>query len=211
MRVSYATDADGAANGQPFEHDVITSRDLWARFWVRVPTNFDFTDRAGSQHKWAYFKQDAYSNSGEGSTVWINTYGPNASGHASVDLPYRSGSSGVQDAYAVTGTRPNLFHAVDDRGRWMRLILKIRLNSSPGANDGELALYRAWEGGSTLDVLINATGLNLHRSTVVGKEGFTGGYIMNAREGIAAERQDYLIDVVELADTPLVPAGTEGI
>lgn len=210
MRVSYAADANGTANGQPFEHDTIASRDLWVRFWVRVPTNFAFTDDNNSQHKWAYFKQDAYSNSGEGSTVWINTYS-SSSGHATVDLPYRAGSSGVQDAYAVSGSRPNLFHSVDDRGRWMRLILKIRLNSAPGANDGELALYRVWEGSSTLDVLITATGLNLYRSTVVGKEGFTGGYIMNAREGVAAERQDYLIDVLEMADTPLVPAGTEGL
>lgn len=208
MRVSCAAESGGTQNSeQNASFSPIAARDTWVRHWFRVPTNYaPTTDHINSQHKIFVLFQDGYSNGGIGSTVFMNIY--RSGDFMASGLLQRQGTSGVAGG---VGPLTNLFHATNDRGRWMQHVHLVRLESSPGAGDGEQKFWSRFEDESDFTLQNSATGLNLARSTVSGQEGFQNIRYLSAREGNSAERQDFQFDVLELANTPLVPAGTEGL
>lgn len=208
MRVSCAAESSGTQNSeQNASFDPVSSRDIWVRHWFRIPTNYaPTTDHINSQHKIFVLFQDGYSSGGVGSTVFMNIY--RSGSFMASGLLQREGTSGVAGG---VGPLSNLFHSTNDRGRWMQHVHLVRLESSPGAADGEQKFWSRFEDEENFTLQNSATGLALVRSTVSGEEGFSRIRYLSAREGNAAERQDFQFDVLEIADTPLVPAGTEGL
>lgn len=208
MRVSCDAESSGTQNSeQNASFDPVSSRDIWVRHWFRIPTNYaPTTDHINSQHKIFVLFQDGYSSGGVGSTVFMNIY--RSGSFMASGLLQREGTSGVAGG---VGPLSNLFHATNDRGRWMQHVHLVRLESSPGAGDGEQKFWARFNGDESFTLQNSATGLDLVRSTVSGQEGFQNIRYLSAREGNSAERQDFQFDVLEIADMPLVPAGTEGL
>lgn len=209
MRVRLGTQTGTSNPEQNAEFDVIPGRDVWHRYWMRIPTNYaPTTNHINSQHKLFVIFQDAYSNDGDGSTCWMNIYYESATGYMRSAIIHSNGgfTNGGGPSEKV-----DLFHSVNDRGRWMQFVFLHRLESSPGASDGEQRFWVRFHGESAFRLQNARAGITLKRSTIAGLEGWRRCRFSSAREGDSSISQDLLFDVIEVADQPLVPAGTEGL
>lgn len=201
LRVSANSQVSSSNPEQNIAFDTLGGRDLWVRYWMRVPTNYEPTyNHLNSQHKIFVAFQDGYSQNGTGSTVWVNIRKNGDS--MQVTSTIREGTSGVGAGH-VYGA--NLFHSINDQGRWMQLVHQCRLESSPGANDGEVRTWRRWSGDTSYELIMQRQGLPLARSTTTGQTGWRWMRLLSAREGDRDEREDYLFDILEVASTPLAP------
>jgi hypothetical protein len=209
MLVSAAAQTGTGNAEQNALSDTLPARDTWVRYWMRIPTNYaPTTNHSTSQHKIFVLFQDAYEFSGDGSTCFMNFYYNSATGHmASGILHSDGGGTGGGGVSAKT----QLFHATNDRGKWLQFVLLHRMESSPGASDGAHKFWSRFKEDDSFTLQNARTGITLKRSTVAGAEGWRRWRFLSAREGDAAERQDFLFDEIEVSDQPLVPAGTEGL
>jgi hypothetical protein len=209
LRVSCAAQTGTGNAEQNALSDTLPARDTWVRYWMRVPTNYaPTTNHLTSQHKIFVLFQDAYEFSGNGSTCYMNIYLNSSTGYMTSGILHSDGNG---TGGGGVSAKTQLFHPTNDRGRWMQFVLLHRMESSPGASDGEHKFWSRFEGDASFALQNSRTGITLKRSTVAGKEGFRQFRFLSAREGNAATRQDFLFDEIEICNQPLVPAGTEGL
>lgn len=172
---------------------------IWMSFWLRVPTNYAHPKVKGASDNQKLFTlwMDGYSNKGEGSTVGMEFRG---SGRGSSYF-YGKVSPG---GYTVTGIdqgRTQFIRIPNDRGRWMHLVVHVASETSTGANDGLMEVWRKWEGDSEYTKTHDLTNQKIRLSS--GVKGFTHGYLMGWANAAYPVDTEFLIDDFELATTPL--------
>lgn len=191
MRFRYA--AGEAMSEQRFDLGT-PMKDVWIRFWVRVPTNFSFGP-TGNPNKFFALWTDKYS-SGDGSTVWLCMQSSNNSG---AGLWFSSTPGNGKGSSAAKQTKP--FITTADRGRWMHIVFHVKTESSSGAGDGVIQTYRRWDGDSAYTKLHEAFNLPI-KVPSSGPNGFKAGYLLGWANAAYKENTEWLIDDFTLSDSP---------
>lgn len=172
-------------------------------FWIRVPVNFD---KQGANNKLLRIWMDARSSSGDGATVGMSYRG---TGGAVLELETNEGDFG--SVGSPFDTVPWI-SVPDDRGRWMRMVFGAKAESSPGAADGWMKVWRRWEDESAFSLLINGPDLSLKLpDDPTAPQGWVKSEMMGYNNGAFPVDTEFLLDGIRLSPTPLVPAGTEGL
>ena len=183
------------ASQQDFSHSTVS--ELWVSWWLRVPDNYSHgisvggvDNRAASNNKLGYFWMDDYSFHGDGSTVGIEMRPDGVDGSSYWYLKLSPGS------YNVTGGdmgSSRFITVPDDRGRWMQIILNVKPETSAGASDGRMRLWRKWDGESSFTKVYDFTSQPV-RLPAAGPAGFANGYLMGWADGRYAATTDFYID-----------------
>lgn len=176
--------------------------ELYIRWWLKVPDNFIHAIQplaSGDNNKLFFIWMDKYSGEGTGASVgW--EYWSDGAGGSQLAVHHTVGNK--------TGAGPHLgysqFISVPaDRGRWMKLIARVKMSSGRTISDGEIRLWRQWAGDPAPTLMHNESGVLLPSPVAPATEtGFTHGYIMGwANTGFAADTR-FLVDEIEFSATP---------
>ncbi|MCW8193287.1 hypothetical protein F6455_00615 [Proteobacteria bacterium 005FR1] len=174
--------------------------ELWFRYWVKVPANWEHGS-GNTNNKFFAIWMDEYER--KGATGVIQT---RDSGGHSVISPYVR-TRGNQHLGEETGNM--LIDISKDRGRWMQVVIHVKMASAAGSPDGVFELYRRWEGEQNFETIFSKSDWdNFH---VGGNKGFSHGYLMgwaNATQPSASEWliDDFLVSEKNLLNTDSVPA-----
>lgn len=173
--------------------------EIWMSFWLRVPTNYAHPKVKGASDNQKLFTvwMDGYSNKGEGSTVGMEFRG---SGGGS---SYFYGKVSRGD-YHVAGSDQGRFQFIqipNDLGRWMHLVVHVASETSTGAKDGVMEVWRKWEGDSSYIKTHDLKSQPIKLSSSV--NGFSRGYLMGWANAPYPIDTEFLIDNFELSTLPL--------
>lgn len=203
MRFRYSASNDWHAE-QDFEFTAAPATDMWMSFDLRVPTNFNHGEfRTGLSGNNKLFR------------MYQGAYGTNPS--AFIGMEFRPNGSGGSVWYAMAASAPGGIGPVSanepfitspsDQGRWMRIWVHCRLNSSPGVPDAILEGWRAWIDAGTVGTPVkhfNVTGLDLPVNTDGGPAGLAHGYLMGYANSAYAEDTEFLMDNVVIGTEALL-------
>lgn len=173
--------------------------EIWMGFWLRVPLNYSHPTVEGASDNQKLFAlwMDDYSSRGEGSTVSMEFRG---SGGGSSYF-YGKVSSG---GYTVTGSDLSPAPFIDvprDRGRWMHLVVHVTSESSAGAKNGTMEVWRRWDSESDYTKTHDLNGQPIRLSSTV--RGFAAGYLLGWANAAYPVATEFLLDDFELGTSPL--------
>ncbi len=143
---------------------------------------------------------DGYSGAGDGSTVWLGFHPTGDGTDSTLAVTYSLGGYTSSIAYQQDTF---FIDSSEDRGRWMRVVFRVRAESSDGASDGVLETWRRWEDEATYTKLHEVLDIPL-RVAAAGPHGFKAGYLMGWANGHYEESTDWLLDLFEISDEPLI-------
>ena len=176
-------------------------RDLWMRFWLRVPDNYiheavDPYNAPNSKGLSIWPNQYDTVSSGEPTFIW--GWWPTPGGSTEFTLGGLASGGHAGDVYASEmGIR-----VPEDRGRWMQVVFHLRYNSSPGVPDGRAAMWRRWEGEGSFTLLAERT-INYEVPTA-GNDGWTNGYLLGYANGGYAADTEFLMDDFTVSTSSLL-------
>lgn len=189
-------------------------KDVWIRFWTRVPTNFS---HGSANNKFFALWMDGYSSKGDGPTVVWESWG-DGSGGSKLAVHYSEG------AYVGAGshiqTKP--FVAVPgDRGKWMQVVMHVKaasvrttpinVSSYPYLkSDGVVELWRRWQGQATFEKLHEVTSANI-APPAAGPAGWSFGYFMGWANSAYTADTEWLVDLVEMSAQSLLDTGATAV
>jgi hypothetical protein len=162
--------------------------DLWVGYWMRVPNNWTHgewnSQSNGNNNKFFAIWMDEYEKIGP--TGVIQTRGENGDTRMS---PYIRNSA---NRHPGETAGPIFIDSSRDRGRWMQVIIHMKMASSQDAHDGKFELYRRWEDESNFEqVFAFDKWDNYH---VGGNRGFAHGYLLGWYNAVQPEATDWLMD-----------------
>lgn len=175
--------------------------EIYIRWWLRVPTNFIHEQQPSApndNNKLFFIWMDGYSGAGTGASVGWEYWSDGSSG-SQLAVHHTIGNN--------TGAGPHLgytpFISVPaDRGRWMKLIMRVKMSSGRTVSDGEIQMWRQWQDEATPTLKHNEIGVLLPSPSSGPITSFHSGYFLGAcNTGFAADT-DFLIDDVEFSVTP---------
>ena len=172
-------------------------RNLWIRFWARVPVNFSHNSSSPSNSKFFAIWMDDYSTKGDGSTVIWEFWNNRADGS---NLTIHYNETGGRDTRHEQSTA--FIKVPDDRGRWMQVVIHVKAATSASANDGSAALWRRWGNEADFTQFHNKTGMNF--TTPLGTDGWGGGYLLGWSNPGYLEDTEWLVDTFTLSDHSLL-------
>jgi hypothetical protein len=192
---------------QRFAFGTAAYKDLWIKFWIRVPTNFV---HGSMNNKLFAIWMDDYSTKGDGPTVVWESWG-NGSGGSNLAVHYSEG------AHTAGGRHVQLkpFIAVPgDRGKWMEIVLHVKaatrratpinITSTPYLiSDGVIQFWRRWEGQSTFEKLHEITNANIAPSSA-GPQGWNKGYFMGWANSAFSSNTEWFVDQVVMSTESLL-------
>lgn len=164
--------------------------DVWVRYWIRIPSTFNYQ---GSNAKWAAFWTNGYDGPGD-VTFQLR---PQGSGNAKLVVQDGGVAVGEVDVYA------DFINAVRDAGRWMQIVYHLRPESSNGALNGQIRVWRRWDGDNTWTQIYNKLNAGFYEGGV----GVHQGYILGSAEGgsyVGNGEHPYLVDTFEASTASLV-------
>jgi hypothetical protein len=173
--------------------------DIWLRYWVRVPINFEHGTGELSNNKFFSMWMDAYSSKGEGATVFWNFW-RDSDGGSSITVAYNDGNYGPSGGQAQ---RKKFIRVPDDRGRWMEVVFNAKASTSADSLDGYIGFWRRWEGEQEFTQLHEVQGVNLATPAEV-PNGWANGYLMGYANASYATDTEWLIDDFEVATHSLL-------
>lgn len=173
--------------------------EIWMSYWLRVPTNYAHpeVDGASDNQKLFYLWMDAYSTKGEGSSVGMEFRG---NGRGGSYFYGKISPGGYKGSGGDTG-RTSFIEIPRDRGRWMHLVVHAASESSAGANDGLMEVWRKWESESEYTKTHELKNQKIRLSSSV--KGFSQGYLMGWANAAYPVDTEFLLDDFELSTTPL--------
>lgn len=171
----------------------VAHQELYIRFWLQVPSNFETRNGASNNSKLFAIWMDDYSGAGNGPTViwefWSEPPNSTVAYHYSVGG--FTGAGAHQQFVSFAG--------VSDQGRWMELCFHVKAASTTSSNDGVIELFRRWEGESwTL----------LHQDIAAdigppsgGPNGWKNGYLMGWSNPGYSAQTDFWLDDIQFSAT----------
>ncbi len=164
--------------------------EIWFRFWLRVPENYQHGPKTASNNKFFALWMDGYSTKGDGPTVvwnfWRQPDGNSAFTFSHTKDPVGLGHHGKAKDFLVSPR---------DRGRWMQIVLYAKMSSSPDVNDGEVRIWRRWEGKKKFKLISKSIGRGLHPSKDKSKpQGWAVGYVLGWSNATYKEETEWLLD-----------------
>jgi hypothetical protein len=177
-------------------------REVWIRYWLRVPANFEHAHPPNlpTNNKLFALWMDNYSQNGFGPTV-VWEYWHDGQNGSELSVHYSEGNltpAGPHHQYQPFISTPA------DRGRWMQIVLHVRAATRNGAgasnNDGLIETYRRWDGESAYARLHQVVDVNI-APPMSGPFGWARGYFMGWSNPGFVEETDFYIDDVEISDS----------
>ena len=180
-------------------------RDLWLRYWIRVPTNYThgtIGTTGAVNNKFFSIWMDGYEAKGTGSTFWLSMESAGG-GDTNLAFTYTSGKN--------TGSKGMQQHtpfikASSDRGRWMQIVIHLKAEASQGSSDGVIQVWRRWEGESKF-MLFHEKLDTPFRFPDTGPNGFAVGYLMGWANGAYASDTEWLLDDFTISTDNLLEIG----
>lgn len=168
--------------------------DVWVRYWIRIPPSFDYQ---GANAKWAAFWTNNYDGDGDVTFQIRPTTGTGGTGNAK--LVVQDGGVAVieLDVY------DDFINATRDAGRWMQIVYHLRPESSNGAANGQIRVWRRWEEDNSWTQIYNKTNAGFYEGGV----GVHQGYLLGSAESGSYNglgEHSYLIDTFEVSTASLV-------
>tara|TARA_R110001599_G_scaffold262322_1_gene462804 strand:- start:4674 stop:5402 length:729 start_codon:yes stop_codon:yes gene_type:complete len=163
-------------------------KDLWIRYWIRVPVNFY---HGNLNNKFFAIYGSAYD--GDSDVTWQTR--PLANGNAEL----RVQDGGVQSGELLPAP---FINRDTDLGRWMQIVIHVKNATSSSSNDGIIQLWRRWEDESSFT--------NLHdkqdaiRQWEPGTLGYRAGYFKGWANDPYNADTEWLVDTVEFANDSLL-------
>lgn len=169
-------------------------RDVWFRYWVRVPKNYTHGARSPSNHKFFALWMDAYEGN---APLLIWEFWGTGNGGSTLGFHFRptGGSDGPH-----LDQKP-FISVPADRGRWMQVVIHAKASTSSGSNDGVIQLWRRWSNETSFTQLHNYTTANF---SPVANSGWRYGYLMGWANAPYAEETEWLIDDMTIANESLL-------
>ena len=160
--------------------------DIWLRYWVRVPVNFQ---HGTLNNKWL--------------ALWTNVY----DGPGDITLQTRPTAAGcklvMQDGGVAVGEADVYQDFIDesrDQGRWMQFVIRAVEASSGVANDGVIQIWRRWEDEETFTQIGNKTNAQFYE----GGSGVLAGYLMGWANDPYDVDTEWLVDNFEMSTGSLL-------
>ena len=172
--------------------------ELWVRYWIKVPDNFEHSSDSPNNNKFFALWMDDYSAKGDGPTVFWNYWRSDSGSNLTVS--YSHGQNRVSG--------PNLqntpfISTPEDRGRWMEVILRVKAASSRSSNDGIIETHRRWEDEKSFTKLHEVRDANI-AIPPNGPIGWQRGYIMGYANASYSEDTVWVVDEIEFSDSSLL-------
>jgi hypothetical protein len=174
--------------------------EIWIRYWIRVPTNYEHTNIRPNNNKFFALWMDDYSGKGAGATVFWNTYRDQADGGSRLSFTYNEGNHGTSKSQSHL---VKFIKVPEDRGRWMQVVYHVRASSTTDSSDGYVGFWRRWEGEQEFTRLQEVTDIKLIIPSG-GPNGWGKGYLMGWANAAYAEDTEWLIDDLVVATHSLV-------
>lgn len=174
-------------------------RDIWFRFWLRVPTNFSHGSRAPTNNKLFALWMDDYSNHGEGPTVVWEFWNDGKNG-SRLAVHYQ------QEGQKVGSPHLQLKQFIDypqDQGRWMELVFNVEAATDRTSNDGTINMWRRWDQESEYQHFHSLSNLNI-APPPGGPVGWANGYLMGWSNPSYALQTDWLMDSFTVSEHSLL-------
>ena len=170
--------------------------ELWIRYWLRVPVNYSHTPGTGSNNKFLSLWSESYTALTSARVVW-EMRPIESTGGSVIYFKYNHPDSivGSDNQYTPFISVPA------DRGRWMQVVLHVKIASAVNASDGVIELYRRWDGESMFTRIHGSDTINVYPTS--GPMGFSFGYLMGWANGAYAADTEWLIDDVTFSTTDL--------
>ena len=181
--------------------------EIWFRFWLRVPENFQHGPKNPSNNKFFALWMDGYSQHGDGATaVW--NFWRQADGNSRFTFSNSRDTAGR----GHHGSARDFLVSPRDRGRWMQIVLYAKMSSAPGVADGEQGIWRRWEGQKEFTLISKAVGRGLQPSKDKTKaQGWAAGYILGWSNATYAQTTEWLLDEFTVSEHSLLdPTLPEG-
>lgn len=177
-------------------------RELWVRFWLKVPENFRHGRATASNNKLFALWMDQYSAKGAGPTVIWEFWNDGSDGS---QLAYHYSPGGYRAAGAHRQHKPFISYPAD-QGRWMQIVMRVKAASGQGKNDGVIQLYRRWDGEGSFTLLHDDRAANIP-APASGPNGWKAGYFMGWSNPGYPQATEWLIDDLHISNMPLLDTG----
>ena len=178
-------------------------KDIWFRYWLRVPTNFEHRDGApfgkASNNKFFALWMDGDQSKGDGSTVIWQIRDDGSKGSVAV-----FSSSPGQFTGAGGEKQSTPFISVPaDQGRWMQVVFHVKAATDRTSNDGAIELWRRWDGEGSFTKIHEALDVDIAPSPN-GPDGWKAGYVMGWSNPGYDEDTEWLMDEFTVSDSSLL-------
>lgn len=176
------------------------TRELWIRYWVRVPTNFTHQSLTGGPSNNKFF------------AIWSDVY--TGTGSVGMTFEFWSGDGVSRLAWHHPRTgHMDLFDFIrwpQDRGRWMEVTVHLKMASSPTAKDGVLEFWQRWENETQPTKRFSRFDLDgQHYFPPSGQsDGFFNGYLLGYHNSGYAQETEWLIDDFSISNGPFTASTT---
>lgn len=176
-------------------------RELWLRYWLRVPTNYTHGMGGGSavNNKFISIWMDGYSQFGDGSTFWLSM---ESAGNGNTNLAFTYSLGSKRASLAFQQYKP-FINANTDKGRWMQMVIHLKAQSADGASDGVVETWRRWESEKDFTKFHEKFDLPL-KVPAAGPAGFKAGYLLGWANGHYAVPTEWLLDDFTLSTESLL-------
>jgi len=166
--------------------------DLWTKFWIRVPDNYEHDNvETSNNRKFFAAWTDGYSTKGDGATALWEMW---SDGNNGSRLAYHFSEGNFQGANGHKG-HFQFITVPEDLGRWMQVVMRTKLATSKTSNDGIMQFWRKWEGESVFTKHHEQLNCNMPPPDV-GPQGFVRGYLLGYFNQAFSEETTFLIDDV---------------
>ncbi|MBK8163195.1 MAG: hypothetical protein IPK65_08620 [Gammaproteobacteria bacterium] len=181
-------------------------KDIWFRYWLRVPTNFKhgYVGTTNTNNKLFALWMDGYETHGFGPSLiwgfWLPSetpgtdYGSEISFHIKEGGP---GGAGGEQQRARFITYPT------DQSRWMQVVFHAKASTNNTSHDGVVQMWRRWENETDFTMLHERLHLNIP-SPKGGPDGWKAGYLMGWSNPGYEEDTEWLIDSFTVSETCLL-------
>ncbi len=183
---------------------VTPHRDLWFRYWLRVPVNFRHGTGNNNNKLFAIY-MDSYEFKGLGPTV-VWQYRNNGSNGSNTVVYHLNNTGTMNDSNGQRHSgelqsTPFITYP-DDQGRWMQLVFHVKAASNSSLHDGVIQMWRRWQNESSFTKLHEITNAQIH--SPVSTNGWRAGYIMGWANAAYSVDTEWLLDDFIVSDTSLV-------
>lgn len=177
-------------------------RELWVRYWIKVPDNFQHGSGSPHNNKFFAIWMDDYSSKGEGPTVFWNYW--RSSEGASLTV---SNSIGQRRVSGPNVERVPFIRVPQDRGRWMQVVFRLEAATNRSSNDGIIETYRRWEGESSFTKIQEVRDANI-AVPPSGPNGWRRGYVMGYANAPYARDTTWIVDEIEFSNSSLLDSNS---
>jgi len=174
-------------------------RDIWFRYWLRIPSNYSHTGSNPTNRKLFALWMDGYSNKGDGPTVIWEFWDDGNSGSR---LAFHYSEGGYTGAGRHHQHVPFISYPTD-QGRWMQIVLHVRAATSATSNDGIIQMWRRWDNEGSFTKLHDTTTANIP-APHGGPNGWKAGYVMGWANASYSDDTEWLMDDFTISNEPLI-------